>query len=60
MQVIRPFNNMFKRKETWYGDDTNVDRLHSLNRYSYEMLMEPEEVVESITLRLRILEVHDP
>jgi hypothetical protein len=30
MQVIRLFNNMFKRKETWHGDDTNVDRLHSL------------------------------
>jgi len=30
MQFIRLFNNMLKRKDTWYGDDTNVDRLHSL------------------------------
>jgi hypothetical protein len=29
MQVIRLFNNMFKSKER-YGDDTIVDRLHSL------------------------------
>jgi hypothetical protein len=30
MRVIRLFNDMFERKETWYGEDTNVDRLHTL------------------------------